>query len=354
MSLSMDEDESAMKEVRGKQLRIVVPVHEDLVPPDSVEGLSEEEIQPWKTEYDVITTLRDMGHEVHVVGVYSDLGVILQAIEEHRPHIAFNLLEEFHGDSLYDQHVVSYLELKRLPYTGSNPRGLTLGHDKALSKKILAYHRIPVPEFAVFPVTRKMRRPARLEFPLFVKSLVEEGSVGISQASIVHDDKKLLERVAFIHRQTSLPAIVEEYIEGREIYVGVLGNRQLSTFTPWELIITNLPEGAPNIATDRVKWDYAYQRKTGVLTRAAELTSEQRNTLAHLSKRIYRNLCLSGYARLDYRLDARGRFYLLEANPNPNLSYGEDFAEAAEHSGLNYRTLLQKILTLGLSYRQWQ
>jgi len=343
-----------MKRSPGKPLRILVPVHEDLVPPDSVEGLTDEEIQPWKTEYDVITSLREMGHDVHVVGVLSDLGVIRQAIEEHRPHIAFNLLEEFHGDALYDQHVVSYLELKRLPYTGGNPRGLTLAHDKALSKKILAYHRIPVPEFAVFAVNRKIHRPARLEFPLFVKSLIEEGSVGISQASIVYDDKKLQERVAFIHRQTSLPAIAEQYIEGREIYVGVLGNRQLSTFTPWELIIEKLPEGAPNIATGRIKWDYDYQKKVGVLTRAAELTSEQCKSLAHLSKRIYRNLYLSGYARLDFRLDAQGRFYLLEANPNPNLSYGEDFAEAAEHSGLDYKELLRKILTLGLSYRKWE
>jgi len=335
-----------------RPLRVLMLVHEDLVPPDSIEGLSDEQIQPWKTEFDVITTLKQMGHNVRTVGVYNDLGVIRRAIEEYRPHIAFNLLEEFHGDSLYDQHVVSYLELGLLPYTGCNPRGLTLAHDKALSKKILTYHRIPVPNFAVFPVNRKVRRPHRLEFPLFVKSLIEEGSVGISQASIVHDDEKLAERVAFIHRQTSLPAIAEQYIEGREIYVGMMGNHQLRSFTPWELIISNLPEGAPIIATDRVKWNYKYQKQAGVKTKAAKLTAEQRNLLDHLSKRIYRNLCLSGYARLDFRLDGSGRFYLLEANPNPNLAYGEDFAEAAEHSGMGYETLLQKLITLGRSYRQ--
>lgn len=335
-----------------KPLRVLVPVHEDLMPPDSVEGLTEKDIQPWKTEFDVISTLRIMGHEVLPVGVYDDLGVIRQAIDQFKPHIAFNLLEEFHGDSLFDQHVVSYMELRRLPYTGCNPRGLTLGHDKALSKKILVYHRIPVPNFTVVPVNRKIRRPRRLAFPLFVKSLAEEGSVGISQASIVYDDEKLMERVSFIHRQTKGPAIVEQFIEGREIYVGVLGNQQLRTLAPWELFIANLPEGAPIIATDRVKWDYQYQKKAGVMTKAAKLTPEQHNRLAHLSKRIYRNLYLSGYARLDFRLDAQGQFYLLEANPNPNLSFGEDFAEAAEHTGIGYEALLQKIITLGLNFRK--
>ncbi len=333
-----------------KKLRVLVLVHEDLVPPASIEGLSDRDMQPWKTEFDVISTLRNMGHDVHPVGLYSDLGVIRKAMEEHRPHVAFNLIEEFHGHAVFDQHVVSYLELTKQPYTGCNPRGLTLAHDKALTKKILAYHRIQVPSFGVFPVNRKARRPKHLKFPLLVKSLIEEGSVGISQASIVNDDERLAERVAFIHRQTKGHAIAEQYIEGREIYVGVIGNERLQAYTPWELVIQRLPEGAPHIATGKVKWDYAYQEKVGVITQPADLTPELRNRLEHLSKRIYRILNLSGYARLDYRLTEDGRFHLLEANPNPNLSYGEDFAEAAEHSGVGYEVLLQKIISLGQSY----
>ena len=333
-----------------KSLRILVLVHEDLVPPESIEGLTAEEIQPWKTEYDVTAALVNMGHEVRAVGLYNDLGVLREALEEFDPHIAFNLLEEFHGYSLYDQHVVSYLELKRQPYTGCNPRGLTLAHDKALSKKVLAYHRILVPGFAVFPINRKARRPRRLKFPLLVKSISEEGSVGISRSSIVYDDERLAERVEFIHRQTGYHAIAEQYIEGREIYVGVIGNDRLQTFTPWELLIKKLPEGAPLLATSKLKWDYKYQEKVGVVTEAASLAPELQKKIEHLSKRIYRTLFLSGYARLDYRLTEDGRLYLLEANPNPNLSYGEDFAEAAHHSGLDYKPLLQKIITLGLSY----
>jgi D-alanine-D-alanine ligase len=214
------------------------------MPPDAIPDGVEKEKQPWRTEYDVISSLKSIGHEVFPVGLRSDLEVIAKAREEHKPQVAFNLLEDFEGRALYDQHVVSYLELIKQPYTGCNPRGLTIAHDKALTKKILSYHRIPVPGFAVFPMGQKVVRPGRLRFPLFVKSVVEEGSVGISQASVVADDQKLAERVDFIHRQTNSHAIAEQYIEGREIYVGVIGNRKLQTYTPWELMITNLPEGS--------------------------------------------------------------------------------------------------------------
>jgi D-alanine-D-alanine ligase len=333
-----------------KKLRTIVLVHEDLVPPDSLDGVSDKERLRWRTEYDVISTLRGMGHEVHPVGVYSDLGVIRKALEDIKPHITFNLLEEFHGYSLYGQHVVSFLELMKQPYTGCNPRGLMLAHDKALSKKILAFHRILVPGFAVFPLHRKVRRPTRLKYPLLVKSITEEGSVGISQTSIVHDDKKLEERVEFIHRQINTHAIAEQYIEGREVYVSIIGNQHLQMYTPWELLIKNLPEGAPNIATGKIKWDLAYQEKAGVVTEPADLTPEVQKLLEYVSKRIYKILGLSGYARLDYRLSVDGRFYLLEANPNPDISKEEDFAASAAHSGVGYDALLHKIITLGCSY----
>jgi D-alanine-D-alanine ligase len=320
------------------------------MPPETIPDGVEKEKQSWRTEYDVITTLKSMGHDVYPVGLASDLAVIAKAREEHKPHIAFNLLEDFEGQALFDQHVVSYLELLKQAYTGCNPRGLTLAHDKALTKKILSYHRIAVPGFAVFPVGQKVVRPQRLKFPLFVKSVVEEGSVGISQASVVNDDAKLAERVEFIHRQTNNHAIAEQYIEGREIYVGVIGNRKLQTYTPWELVINNLPEGALNIATGRLKWNPAYQKKVGLVTKPADLSPELERDLKLLSKRIYRHLCLSGYARLDYRMTNNGKFYLLEANPNPQIAINEDFADSAAHSGLKYPQLLQKIITLGLSY----
>ncbi|HSQ20261.1 MAG TPA: ATP-grasp domain-containing protein, partial [Blastocatellia bacterium] len=243
-----------------------------------------------------------------------------------------------------------YLELKKQKYTGCNPRGLTLTHDKALAKKILTYHRIHVPHFAVFPLNRKVQRPNRLKFPLFVKSLSDEGSVGIAQASVVRDDEKLKERVEFIHRQNQTAAMAEEYIEGREVYVGVIGNQKLQAYTPWELVMPNLPEGVPNIATGKVKWDPEYQKKIGLITQPAVLEEQAKKEFERLSKRVYRILGLSGYARIDYRLTGEGRIYLLEVNPNPQIAHREDFADSAEHCGVTYETLLQKILTLGISY----
>ncbi len=328
----------------------MVLLSQELMPPETIPEGVEKEKQPWRTEYDVISTLKSMGHEVYPVGLRSDLEVIAKAREENKPQVVFNLLEDFEGQALYDQHVVSYLELIKQPYTGCNPRGLTIAHDKALTKKILSYHRIAVPGFAVFPMGQKVARPRRLKFPLFVKSVVEEGSVGISQASVVSDEQKLTERVEFIHRQTNSHAIAEQYIEGREIYVGVIGNRKLQTYTPWELMITNLPEGALNIATGRLKWNPDYQKKVGLVTKPAELSPELQRKILLLSKRIYRHLSLSGYARLDYRMNNDGECYLLEANPNPQIAKNEDFADSAAHCNVSYPQLLQKIITLGLSY----
>jgi len=335
-----------------KKLRILLLVHEDLVPPESIEGLSEQEIAPWKTEYDVWAGLCNLGHEVLTLGVSSDLGILRDTIERFRPHITFNLLEEFHGVAIYDYHVVSFLELMKWPYTGCNPRGLLLSHDKALAKKILTYHRIHVPEFAVFPIGQKVRRPPRLGFPLLVKSLIEEGSVGIAQASIVHDDERLVERVRFVHRTLGTDAIAERYIEGREFYVGVLGNVRLQTLPIWELVFDNLPEDAPAIATSKVKWDAKYQKKVGVRTEAArDLPENLTRAIRRIAKRVYRALNLSGYARLDLRLEGDNQVFLIEANPNPQLSYGEDFAESAHTVGIDYESLLARIISLGLRYR---
>jgi D-alanine-D-alanine ligase len=166
----------------------------------------------------------------------------------------------------------------------------------------------------------------------------------------VRDDDKLQERVDFIHRQNGTPAMAEEYIEGREIYVGVIGNQKLQAYTPWELLMTNLPDGAPNIATGKIKWDIKYQKKVGVVTKPAELDEQIKNEFARLSKRVYRTLGLSGYARVDYRLTEEGHIYLLEVNPNPHIAHQEDFADSAEHCGVPYDALLQKIATLGMSY----
>ena len=334
-----------------KKRRVLVLVHSDLVPPDSLEGHDEKAIREWKTEYDVVSTLRNMGHDARPLGVSDDLGAIRTAIEEFKPHVCFNLLEEFHGVALYDQHVVSYLELMRQPYTGCNPRGLTLAHDKALSKKILAYHRIPAPRFKVFPVGRKVKKPARLEYPLLVKSLTEDASLGISQASLVTNDEKLVERVRFMHEKIGGDAMADQYIEGREIYVGILGNLRLQTLPIWELEFTKLPEGSAPIATEKVKWDEKYQEQIGIKTGPAKLENGLEDRIIKICKRAYRALELSGYARIDLRLQPDGHVYVIEANPNPQLAFDEEFAESAAHIKMSYEDVLHRILTLGIGYR---
>jgi D-alanine-D-alanine ligase len=315
------------------KLRVVALVHRHLIPPATIEEGTDITAAPWRTEYDVVSTLTTMGHEVQVLGVHDDLGEIRRLVTEWKPHIAFNLLEGFDDIVIFDQNVVSHLELLKLPYTGCNPRGLLLARDKSLSKKLLSYHRIPVPESDVARIGKPFRRAKRLAFPLIVKSLTQEASIGISQASVVDTDEKLKERVQFIHESIGTSAIVEQYIEGRELYVGILGNHTLQAMPVWELFFTNMPEGSRRIATDRVKWSVKYQKKYGIDSGVARDLSETRSEgIQHLCKRAYRALELSGYARIDLRLE-------------------ENFAASAEKIGLSYEGVLQRIINLGL---RWQ
>ncbi len=334
-----------------KSLRVLVLVHADLVPPDSMEGHTDEEILEWKTEFDVWTTLQNIGHDAQIIGVRDDLGVIREKLADFKPHITFNLLEEFHSVPTFDSYVVSYLILKQQKFTGCNPRGLMLAHDKSLTKQILTYHRLPTPRFFVIPVGRVARKPGRLSYPLFIKSATEEASLGLSQANIVHNDEELVQQVSEIHKVTESDALCEEYIEGRELYVGIIGNTRLTSFKIWELKFDKNKEKIPLIATREAKWDPKFQKKYGVMTYPAEdLSPEIELKILQTCKRVYRALFLTGYARIDLRLTEDGRIYVLEANPNPNLSYGEDFAESGEARGITYEDLLNRIVNLGLQY----
>lgn len=335
----------------SRSLRILALVDKGLTPPDEIASDSEKEDSPWRMEYDVLSTLRKLKHSVDCVEIFDDITVMRQAIQDKQPHVVFNMFEQFDGNALFDQHLTSYLELLKVPYTGCNPRGLTLARDKALAKKVLAYHRIPFPQFTVFPKGQRVRRPSRLQFPLFVKSLIEEGSMGIARASIVYDDKKLKERVEFVHESIGTAAIAEEYIEGRELYVGLLGHQRVKTMPIWEITFDNLPDGAPAIATGRIKWNRAHQKKLGVTTGPAkDLPDSLKRHIEQISKRTFRALYLSSYARLDFRLTNDNKLYLLEANPNPDLSQSEDFAESARAAGIHYKQLLTKIIQLGMRW----
>jgi D-alanine-D-alanine ligase len=334
-----------------RRLRVLVLMHPDFVPPDSTAGYTAQEINRWKTEFDVVSTLRTAGHDVRPLGVQEEIKPVRDAIEDFKPHVVYTLLEEFHYTSGYDQHIASFLELMKVPYTGCNPRGLILARGKDLSKTLAHHRRIAVPAFAVFPMRRKVKRPPRLALPLIVKSLSEDGSYGISQASIVDTEEELAERVAFVHDRLGTAAIAEQYIEGRELYVGVLGNNRLRVLPVWELKFGNLGgQGARQIATEKAKHDPAYQERVGVEDGPArDLPPEVLARIQRTAKRIYRTLGLDGYARIDFRLAADGTPYFIEANPNPEIAKSQEFATAARHVGLGYPELLHRILMLGIS-----
>ncbi|MEO6447528.1 MAG: D-alanine--D-alanine ligase [Gemmatimonadaceae bacterium] len=333
---------------RRRKLRILVMMQPELIPPESTEGMTERELYEWKTEIDVLGTLRGMGHEVRPIGLHDELLPLRKAVTEWKPHVVINLLEVFFGLREFDHHVVSYLELLRVPYTGCNPRGLVLARDKALSKQILAYHRIAAPKFEVVKRGRRSRRGRKLTFPLIVKGLTQEGSEGIAQASVVWDDKELDARVQFIHESLQSDVIVEEYIDGREIYVGIIGNQRLKVLPPWELFFENRDTRNLPIATSRVKHDLVYQERHGIFQGPAALDDATMQRIMSNARRVYRTLSLDGYARIDYRLRADGVPFFIEANPNPEIAKSEEFASAAAEVGLDYESLLDRIVSLGV------
>ncbi len=334
-----------------KKLRVLALMHDYLVPPDDVRGVDVVN-PPWKTEYDVTNTLASMGHEVYMLGLGEELGVIRDTMAEVTPHLAFNLMEAFHEVGTFDQKVVCHLELLRLRYTGCNPRGMILSRDKALTKKILTYDGIPVPTFIVVPVGQPPRRPAGLPYPVIVKSLTQHASYGLAQASVVTSDAKLAERVAYVHDGLGTAAIVEQYIEGRELYVGVIGNDHPHAFPVWEMKFADMPAGLHRIATARVKWSKRYQRKHGIRCGSARLPRPGlAASIRQLAVRTFRALQMNGYGRIDIRLDTNGQPWVLEANANPQLAYGEDLAESALHEGVPYEALLQRILVAGMRWK---
>ena len=333
-----------------RKLRVLVLLHPDLMPPESLSGTTVKDRHPWLSLYHVISTLRELGHEVKVLGVQWELAPIRHEVTEWQPHVVFNLLEEFYGMVEFDQHVVSYLELLKVPYTGCNPRGLVIARGKALAKKLVGYHRVRTPAFQ--PVRRgKVAKPPRGgEYPFIVKSLTADASEGISQASIVDGVDSLRDRVEFIHESVGTDAIVEEYIAGRELYCAVPGNDRLKVFPPWEITFSKLPAGSIPIATAKAKHDPDYQAKIGLVQHRAEnLDAKDVERIVRTTKRIYKALEIDGYARIDYRLRDDGTLYFLEANPNPDIGQNEEFACSAAEARMSYAQVIRKIIALGLS-----
>jgi D-alanine-D-alanine ligase len=335
-----------------KAQRVLVLVHPTLIPPATLAGVSERQYDEWRTEFDVISTLRESGHDVKVVGADDSLDELREVLRDWQPQTVFNLLEEFHGTVSYEQHVVAWLELLCQPYTGCNPRGLMIARDKVLCKQVLSAHGIRTPAFVLWKRGARAPTMRQLAYPLFVKSATEDASLGISQSSVTRNAHQLRQRVTFMHQQIGCDALVEEYVAGHEYYVAVLGNQRLQSFPVWELQFGRMPASNPAIATHAVKWDRKYQRKYGIGTRRAEpMPTALAAQLGRAARQVFRALGLSGYARIDFRRRTDGTLYVLEANPNPNLARIEDFATSGAAAGLAYPALLERIMKTGQSYR---
>jgi D-alanine-D-alanine ligase len=303
----------------------------------------------WKTEAAVLAALNELGYPHEHLAIFDDLDLLRQKLQTFSPDVIFNLADQFRNNRAFDQHIVSFLAMSDLAFTGCGSTGLTLCKHKGISKKILSYHRIHTPDFVIIPRGKRIARPKRLQFPILVKPLKEEASYGIAQASFVETDEQFRERVGFLHQNTDNDVIAEEYIEGRELYVSLIGNHRLQVFPIRELVFREVPPDEPKIATYRAKWDDAYRERWGLENRFAEgLEPALVRHIEAVCKRIYHLLTIDGYARLDLRLNARNELYFIEANPNPILAPDEDFAQSARKAGLAYPQLIDRIARLGL------
>jgi len=332
-----------------KKLKILA-LFDAIAPTTIDQDLSAElKTDDWKTEANVLAALAELGHTTEHLAIFDDLDLLRQKLQSFEPDLIFNLADQFKNNRAFDQNIASFLEMHGVPFTGCGSTGLTLCKHKAISKKILGYHRIRVPEFTVIGRGKRCTRPARLKFPILVKPLKEEASYGISQASFVETDEQFKERVQFIHTSHDCDVIAEEYIAGRELYVSVLGNHRLDVFPIRELVFKEVSPDEPKIATYRAKWDEEYRKRWGLQNRFADsLDPALAKDIVQTCKRIYRLLTIDGYARVDLRVTPNNEIYFIEANPNPILAADEDFAQSALKAGLAYPQLIERIIRTGL------
>lgn len=303
----------------------------------------------WKTEKDIKNTLIKLGHEVVPFGLHDDIEPLLSLIKEQKPDVVFNMSEAFNANRDFEPNITALLELLKIPFTGAGPMALRLCKDKGLTKVILGYHRIRTPKFLVVKKSRPIKSLKKFQFPAIIKPLQLESSEGISQLSYVENEKDALARIKFVHESLKVDAIVEEFIDGREFYVGVLGNEKLTAFPPRELFFKQVPEDEPKFATYRSKWDKDYRKKWGIDTGwASSLNEVTQKKLEDTCKKIYRLLQIQGYGRIDLRMKENGEIYFIEANPNPSIAKQEDFSLSAAKGGMEYEDLIAKMVSLAM------
>ncbi|MHC4618202.1 MAG: D-alanine--D-alanine ligase family protein [Planctomycetota bacterium] len=325
-----------------RRLKITVLVDAAEIPDNDPEFTGDPE--QWTTEYHVIDSLRTLRYKVSVLGAVDDIGTIVNSLAEHKPDIVFNLTEAFRGDRRLDKNIVGLLEMLGIPFTGTGATGLMLCRDKRLCKQLLSLHRIRVPGFLSLSRNRPVRVPKTLRYPLVVKPAFEDSSEGISNASLVNNEDELRERVQFVHERWEQPVIAEEYIEGRELYVSILGNRRLFMLPFRECVFDYEGNDGPQLATYRVKWNKEYRQKWNIKFGFADIDPSVVKSIERVCKRVYHALHIRDYGRIDLRLTPDNKVVILEANANPDLAYGEEVAESAEKAGISYDDFIERIL----------
>jgi len=304
----------------------------------------------FKTYSDIYRALKSNGHNVRLLGIKDDVRPLLDEVEENRPDVVFNVADVFKGKSSFDKNIAWLLEMLGLVYTGGSPANLSLCNNKALSKKILSFHKIKVPNFHSFYKKRPITRPRkRMDLPMIIKPLCEEASRGISLASVIDTDEALRERVLFIHENMQMDAIGEEYIEGREFYVSILGNKRIEALPIREMKFGRISDEEFRIATYKAKWDDKYREKWGIKNVfAGRLPGDWEKKIISVSKRAYRALNLDGYARFDVRVTPEGEVYVIEVNLNPSLEREDEFERSANKAGISFNELIQKLIVFAL------
>jgi D-alanine-D-alanine ligase len=328
------------------RILVLFDMHRPIAPDEtfSEQSLRGREEKP--TEADVLACLRKLGHDVETLAVYDTVKAVFDRIDGFKPDVVFNLCETFFSDRANEPNIPALLELMKVPYTGAGPDALMLCKDKALAKKLLAFHRIRVARFVVSSRERPLKRLPRFTFPAFVKPIGEEASDGIALASLAKNQEEALDRARFLHDRFESDALIEEYVDGRELYLGVLGNKRLTVFPPRELFFEHeSTEDAPRFATAKAKWDDGYRKKWKIRNGpAGPLPPGLERKLAELARRVYRILNIRGLGRIDVRLSTAGEVVVIEANPNPSLAEEDDLAQAAAQVGIGYEALIQRIL----------
>lgn len=274
----------------------------------------------------------------------------LLAVTKCNADLIFNLTESFAGDDTMDKNIAAYLELLHIPYTGGGPQALYLAQDKSLAKKIFDFHDIKTPDFAT-SYKGVLDHAHDIQFPLIVKPTSEDGSIGIDNDSVVHSVKELMERIHYIQEEFDSPALIEEYIEGREIYAAILGNDNADCLPLIELDLSKLPKGTPRIAGQDVKFDR--ETEAYKMTKSApveDLDEDTTKKLCDTALAAYRALKLRDYGRIDMRLTKKGEVYVIEANPNPWLSSSAEFAMAAKKAGKSYTQMIEEIVELAKTH----